>query len=438
MKRVKRRKAKNRSTKRTVSGKTDFARSKKTSVLQNLFSSKNLSCKEKDNALRFPNTTLTHIEPPANDKELRRASSKSIRLSRKCDLLQMRQGRIEDEDKYAIMPKVEMPINDIVSKPQIVSSPSESFYDIVDIASSVSMLSVSSFGGIEKKKTFANIGNREKSLSRVVSDRPHSSNSEYEINVLHYEDDVPSGSKFPHFAALHSNSLGTNWPPAENPRATKIQNDDENYGNKRNVAKSQHWKSWDANKTVCDIKYSWETADDWMLPSGRTRYNDPYGIQNFRRYGGKSRDCEIKYSWQVIGTGTQTSCSLLQGLLNNNDTEDRNPKSAFKVCGVKYSWQIIGIGTQASLHDRSDPDYWSGILLTPNKNYNEYNVSQIGNDEVNGAKLRDDAKYPERRLKRYVILNNQQTQTFAEKNVQADVNDFYAKYSWHNLIKRYL
>lgn len=155
-------------------------------------------------------------------------------------------------------------------------------------------------------------------------------------------------------------------------------------------------------------------------------------------YGRKPYDCKIKYSWQAIGTSTQTSYSLLQDLLNDTDTKSN--MSAYKICNIKYSWQIIGTSTQASLCaiNYNDQDYWNGMLLTPTKNYNENNI-QIDNNETGCTKLQDhSAKYLEKRLKRYLILNNQQTQTFAEKEVQADTNDYYAKYSWHNLIKQCL
>lgn len=391
--------------------------------MQNLYPTKELLRKGKDNALCFPNTTPKYVELLASDKALQKASLKSIQLSRKCNLLQIRGDQIKDEDKLAVVPRAEMPINDIASKPQIVPLPSESFYDIVDTGSTVS--TVSSFR-IDSKRTFTNIGNREKSLFRVASNHLHSSNSEYEINVLHYENDVPSGNRLSHLAPFSLNSAGTNSPPIENVGAVAIQNDYENYNNKRDVMGETHGK-WDVNRAIRDIKYSWEDADNWILPSLKRKYKNPYEIQNFGRHDGKPYDCNVKYSWQVVGTSTQTSRSLLRDLLNDYDAADCN-KSGYKVCGVKYSWQIIGISTQTSLRDSSDPDYWSGVLVTPNKNYNEKN-SRVNNKEA------DRAKYPENRLKRYIILNNQQTQTFSEKNIQADIN---AKYSWHNLIKQYL
>lgn len=361
---------------------------------------------------------LARSKPSTDDKHLHKTSSRSIKLSRKCDLSQIKKSQIKHDDVFSLLPKIEAPISTVMSKP--IMSSNQSFYDIVDTVSTVSTLSVSSFK-IENKKTFRNIVNREKSVSSVASNHLHPSNSEYELNVLHYENDILSGNKSPQFAQSHLKSTNTNWSSAYNCSSAKIQ-DDNDLTNERNTIEN-HYR-WD--KTVGDMKYSWK-IDDLVPPFQKKGRDNTHEIKVAERNGRSPYDCKIKYSWQVIGTSTQTSYSLLQDLLN--DTSLEGNKSAYKMCSIKYSWQIIGISTQASLHDCNDPDYWSGMLLTPNKNYNE---NEAGNNET------DYARYPEGRLKKYLILNNQQTQTFAEKEVQADATDCYAKYSWHNLIKQYL
>lgn len=347
---------------------------------------------------------------PSKKENLHKISSKSIKLSRKYDLSQIRENQLRYEDKSVVLPKMKASISNIkISKPSIISLQSQSFHDFTGTVSTVSILSVPSFK-LENKKTFANIENR-KLISRLVSNHLQPNNSEHEINVLHYENDNPLENDLSQSRLKSSN---TNWSSTDNINSIKMQ---------------------DPYEIIRNIKYSWET-DSWMPPSQRKKYNNKHEIKNIEWYGRKSHNCEIKYSWQVIGTSTQTSYGLLQDLLDDNDTRDN--MSAYKMCNVKYSWQIIGISTQASLHNYNDEDYWNGMLLIPNKNYNENNI-QIDNNETGCNKLQDySAKYSEKKFKRCLILNNQQTQTFAEKEVQADTSDYYAKYSWHNLIKRYL
>lgn len=429
MKEIKQWKLRNQTTKYTISGKTNSSTIKKANVLQNLYPLKKQSYREKSNTLHFPNTMLGRLEPLAKDKDMHKASSSSIQLSRKYNMSQMKRSQMKDEDKLIVVPKIEAPISDVKIKPQIISMPSDTFYNITDSVSTTSTLSVSSSFKMEHKRTFANIGNREKSISKVTSRHLYPTNSEYEINVLHYENDILSESKSAHFAASSLNS-DADWHFVEDTNSAKIEDNKGYMNDKQNVLES-HQKS-NASKPVRNTKYSWETLDGWTPSPRRREYDHLRGQRYLEMCHGKPYDCRIKYSWQVIGTGTQTSYSLLQDLLNN--TEDR--ESQYKLCSIKYSWQIIGTGTQASLHDCDDPDYWRGILLTPNKNYKS--GSQIADDERDGQ-LRNRAKCPERRMKRCLILNNQQTQTFAERDVQADVNDYYyAKYSWHNLIKRCL
>ncbi|KAL6259728.1 hypothetical protein P5V15_009641 [Pogonomyrmex californicus] len=384
-------------------------------------SSKRLSRKRKDNMLCFPNTTFTQFESSANDQDLHKASSRSIELSRKCDLSRVKENQIKRRDMIAVLPKIEAPISSVMSK-SAVSSESQSFHDIVNSISTVLPLSVSSLK-IKNKRTFANIVKRKESLSSVTSNHLHPTNSEYEINVLHYENDIPRND-FSHFTQSHLKSTNTNWSFTDDYSLTKIQNYD--FTKEKNVMENKA-------KAAHDIKYSCE-INNWILPSQREERDSICETKIIGKNGRNPYDCKIKYSWQVIGTSTQTSYSLLQDLLNNSDIEDHN-RNIYKM-RIKYSWQIIGMSTQASLHSCSDPDYWNGILLAPNKNCNE-NEAQIGNNET-VAKPRDHVKYLEKRSKKYLILNNQQTQTFAEKEIQADTSDCNAKYSWHNLIKQYL
>lgn len=441
MKRLNCGKLRNQSTKYTISGKTNSPSIKKKSILQNIFENscplKKLSCKKKSNALHFPNTELP---PSKKDENLHKISSKSIKLSRKCNLSQIKKNQTKYEDKSVVLPKIETPISNIMNKSSIISLESQSFHDFTDTVSTVSTLSVSSFK-LENKKTFANIENREKLISRLASNHLQPNSSEYEINVLHYENDNLLEKNTSHFSQSQLKSTNTNLSFTNNIRSVNIQDTLGILANKKsnkiidNQCVTENHYKWDPYKIIRD-KYSWE-ADSWMPSSRRkNQYNNEREVRNMGWYGRKPYDCKIKYSWQVIGTSTQTSYSLLQDLLDDVDAEGN--KSAYKMCNIKYSWQIIGISTQASLHDYNDQDYWNGMLLTPNKNYNENNV-RIDNKKIDYTKLQDhSANYSENRLKRYLILNNQQTQTFAEKEVQADTSDHCAKYSWHNLIKRYL
>ena len=353
-------------------------------------------------------------QPESTNEDLHKASSRSIKLSRKCDLSQI-ERQTKHKAMFTLLPKMETSISDVMGK-TVVSSPNQSFYDTT---SAVSTQSVSSLK-IRNKKTFPNVINREKSVPNLVSNHLHPITSEYEINVLHYENDILSGNNFPQFAQSHLKSTNTNSS------LVKIQND--NTANvERNAMKSN---KRDEDKIVSNMKHSWKMKD-WMSPSQRKKYDNASEIKIIGRNDKSPYDCKIKYSWQIIGTSTQTSYTLLQDLLNNAIMEDN--KSLYKKCSIKYSWQIIGISTQASLQDCNDSDYWSGILLTPSKNYNE-NKAKIDNNEIDHAD-KDYARYPKGKLKKYLILNNQQIQTFAEKEIQVDCN---AKYSWHKMIKQYL
>lgn len=408
-------KSKNQSTKYTISGKTNSSSIKKINISRN--PSKKLFHENRNSTLHFPNTMFEQFASLTSNKDLCKTSSKSIKLSRKCNLSQIKEDRIKDEDKFALVPRIKTTIS--MSKSPVVSLSSQSFYDCTDTVSTGSTLSAPSFK-IENKKTFANI--ERKSVSRIASQYLHPDNSEYEINVLHYENDVLPGTNFSHSLQSHLNSFNTNYFSMDDSSLAEIQTKNRKT-NKKNLIKSNQQE---IDSTIHDIKYSWE-IDDWMPSRQRTKCDNR--IKDVKIYNKKSHDCEMKYSWQVIGTSAQTSYTLLQNLLNNINA--KNNKFAYKMCSIKYSWQIIGTGTQASLLDNyNDPDYWSGILLTGNKNCNE-NSPEIDNNETDCTKLQD----PEEGLKKYLMLNNQQTQTFADKEIQANSIDCCAKYSWHKLIK---
>lgn len=440
MKRLNCGKLRNQSTKYTISEKTNSPSIKKKNILQNIFEnsypSKKLSCKKKNNTLHFPNTVLL---PSKKEKNLHKISSKLIKLSRKYNLSQIKKNQIKYENKSVVLPKIETSINNIMSKSSIISLESQTFHDFTDTVSTASIMSVPSFK-LENKKTFANIENREKLISRLASNHLQPNSSEYEINVLHYENDNLLEKNLSHFSQSHLKSANINLS-STNINSVNMQDTMEILANKKSnkvidnqcITEKRH--KWDPYEIIHDTKYSWK-ADNWISSQERKQYNNECEIKNMGWYGKKPYDCKIKYSWQVIGTSTQTSHSLLQDLLNDIDAEDN--KSAYKMCNIKYSWQIIGISTQTSLHNYNDQDYWNGILLMPNKNHNKNNI-RIDNKKTDCTKLQDhSANYSEKRLKKYLILNNQQTQTFAEKEVQADTSDYYAKYSWHNLIKQYL
>ncbi|XP_011054476.1 PREDICTED: uncharacterized protein LOC105146116 isoform X2 [Acromyrmex echinatior] len=340
-------KSKNQNTKYTIFEKTDSPNIKKTSASQNSYPCKRSSRKKKYDALQFPNTVLPQPESLIN-KDLHKASSRSIKLSRKCDLSQIKERQTKHKAMFTLLPKIETSINNVIGK-TVVSSPNQSFYDIIDTTSAVSTQSSLK---IKNKKTFPNIINREKSVPSLVSNHLHPSTSEYEINVLHYENDILSENNFPQFAQSYLKSTDTNCS------LIKIQND--NIANERNAMKSN---KGDKDKIISDMKYSWEMKD-WISQSQRKKYDNTSEIKITGRNDKSPYDCKIKYSWQIIGTSTQTSYTLLEDLLNNVIME--NNKSLYKKCNIKYSWQIIGISTQASLQDCNDSDYWSGILLTPN------------------------------------------------------------------------
>jgi len=421
-------KVRNQNTKYTISGKEHSASMKKITSRNSCLTNK--SSYKKNDHLCFPNRTPMHLEILRKDKDLHKKSSRSIKLSRKANLPQMRHDQLKYDDKFAIMPRIEARVSNDTKEShetRILSLLSQSSYDTTDTAST-SVLSVPNLK-IETKENFANIPNKGKSVSKITLNQLQSVNSECEINVLHYENDISSENCIAHFVQRHLKSIKTSSSNSDNSSPANIQdNNNNNIIDEKNRVENSY--KWNISK-IPNIKYSWE-VDTWMPFPQKKEYNDIHGIKRIGIYNKKPYECKIKYSWQVIGISTQTSRSLLQDLLNNGDINN----SAYKICTIKYSWQIIGIGTQASLHD-NDPDYWNGTLLSPNKNCNK-NDSQVDNNKTDYAKSQTHIKCGEGGFRRYLILNNRETQTFAEKEIQVDTIDHNAKYSWHNLIKQYV
>ncbi|XP_050448748.1 uncharacterized protein LOC126850110 isoform X1 [Cataglyphis hispanica] len=319
-------KLRNQSTKYTTYRKTNSENIKKKSILQNSCPLKKLFCKKKNNMLHFPNTMLVQFQL-SKKKNLHKTSSKSIKLSRKYNLSQIRENQLRYEDKSVVLPKMEASISNIkISKSSVISLQSQSFHDFTDTVSTVSILSLPSFK-LENKKTYANIENR-KLVSRFVSNHLQSNNSEHEINVLHYGNDNLVENDLSHFSQSYLKS-NTNWSSTDNI-------------NSINSIKMQ-----DPYKIMRNIKYSWKT-DNGMPPSQRKKYNNKHEIKNMEWYDRKPYNCKIKYSWQVIGTSTQTSCGLLQDLLDDTDTRDN--MSAYKM----YMEQILEELTKQSLSDKSE------------------------------------------------------------------------------------
>lgn len=127
--------------------------------------------------------------------------------------------------------------------------------------------------------------------------------------------------------------------------------------------------------------------------------------------------CRIKYSWQVIGTSSQTSQTLLNNLVNENkyfdDDSDYN-------CSIKYSWQIIGIATQTSRKDFTASECHTPISFLPtNKKVTRHTIKNTICDLPSGTTT------IWRKGRRFIVLNNQCTQTFAHKECQTVFTELY-------------
>ena len=128
--------------------------------------------------------------------------------------------------------------------------------------------------------------------------------------------------------------------------------------------------------------------------------------------------CRIKYSWQVIGTGSQTSKTLLTSLVEENNLPDG--ESVYK-CSVKYSWQIIGIATQTSQRDFTISECRSAISFLPAR-------TNVIRRFAKGTVCDSPPVTVWRNGKRFIVLNNQYTQTFTHKECQTIFTEFYKKH----------
>ncbi|OAD60677.1 hypothetical protein WN48_05239, partial [Eufriesea mexicana] len=130
--------------------------------------------------------------------------------------------------------------------------------------------------------------------------------------------------------------------------------------------------------------------------------------------------CRIKYSWQVIGTSSQTSQTLLNNLVNGNKCFD--DESVYN-CSIKYSWQIIGIATQTSWKDFTASECHSAIsFLSTNKKVICHTIKNTICD------LSPETTTIWRKGKRFIVLNNQCTQTFAHKESQTVFTELHKNY----------
>ncbi|XP_071867377.1 uncharacterized protein [Bombus fervidus] len=150
-----------------------------------------------------------------------------------------------------------------------------------------------------------------------------------------------------------------------------------------------------------------------FLTNNRSQYQDSTNSNN------NGRTCKIKYSWQVIGTSSQTSQTLLDNLVKESNLLD--DESVCK-CSVKYSWQIIGIATQTSQRDFTVSECRSAIsFLSARTNTICHPIKEMICDSPPTATVW-------RKGKRFIILNNQYTQTFTHKECQTVFTELYKKY----------
>ncbi|XP_076240955.1 uncharacterized protein LOC143183316 [Calliopsis andreniformis] len=159
-----------------------------------------------------------------------------------------------------------------------------------------------------------------------------------------------------------------------------------------------------------DIRYSWEDTDRSILLSlaknPSRSYDKTEPVKN-------EYPCRIKYSWQVLGRGSQTSRTLLDSLTREN-LEDESVHD----CSIKYSWQIIGIATQTSKRDFSVSECRSLVsVLSPRANMIHQEVKE--NNTLPCTIWRNG--------KKFFVLNNQCTQTFAHKESQTNCIEIHVK-----------
>lgn len=149
-----------------------------------------------------------------------------------------------------------------------------------------------------------------------------------------------------------------------------------------------------------------------FLTKNRSRLQNDTDLHKNDRHS-----CKIKYSWQVIGTGSQTSQTLLDSLVKENTLVDDEPICN---CSIKYSWQIIGIATQTAPSDFTTSECRSAISLLSAK------TNTIHHTNKETYTLPTATVW--RKGKRYIILNNQCLQTSAHKESQTIFTELYEKY----------
>ncbi|KOX69493.1 hypothetical protein WN51_06577 [Melipona quadrifasciata] len=149
-----------------------------------------------------------------------------------------------------------------------------------------------------------------------------------------------------------------------------------------------------------------------FLTKNQPQYQDCANLQK------NNHVCRIKYSWQVIGTGSQTSKTLLNSLVEENNLSDG--ESVYN-CSVKYSWQIIGIATQTSQRDFTISEYQSAMsFLSARTNIIRRFAKETLCDSLPVTVWR--------KGKRFIVLNNQYTQTFTHKECQTIFTELYKKH----------
>ncbi|XP_034191592.2 uncharacterized protein LOC117609407 [Osmia lignaria lignaria] len=130
----------------------------------------------------------------------------------------------------------------------------------------------------------------------------------------------------------------------------------------------------------------------------------------------KEHPCKIKYSWQVVGKGSQTSRTLLESIIKANSFDDES----IHQCAIKYSWQIIGMSTQTSKRD---------FAIAEGHPIASFSLAKIKRPRSNVMKASEPAQTVTvwRNGKRFILLNNQCTQTIAHKTNQTTFLEIHKK-----------
>ncbi|XP_076182990.1 uncharacterized protein LOC143154853 [Ptiloglossa arizonensis] len=162
--------------------------------------------------------------------------------------------------------------------------------------------------------------------------------------------------------------------------------------------------------STCNFRYTGTHTDSLCLSSLLEKQSRCYDETGFSK---NEYPCRIKYSWQVVGVSSQTSRTLLENLIKENDLDDELVHD----CCIKYSWQIIGSTTQTSKTDFTVSECRSILSFISPKPNAICNV-------VKGT-IKPLPMTIRRNGKRFFVLNNQCTQTFAHKENQTNFADIY-------------